>query len=172
MVGVSAQQPSAVTSKTSTAADCTHRSVPVTVLNAPENAELQALDLQVRAGNTSPAVLFLEHEQLAPRVVLLLDTSGSMQSDFGPKWKHALIAAEFVLEAVPVNSQVALVTFDIRTQVSSFASRERSTEETAGIEGQSTARTHSHLQRVQDALPLFGRPEVWRHHLHRLRRWG
>ena len=103
-------------------------------------------------------MLSVEREQLAPRVVLLLDTSGSMQSDFGPKWKHALIAAEFALEAIPVNSQVALVTFDIRTQMSSFASREEAQKKLLALKDNQPRGRTAIYNAVQDSLSLFGDP--------------
>jgi hypothetical protein len=155
----SAEQLSAIAADSSTISDCTHRFVPITVLSRPDDMGLQATEVQVRAGNTSAAVLLLEHEQLVPRVVLLLDTSGSMQSDFGPKWKRASIAAEFVLEAIPAASQVALVTFDTQTRMASFTSREDAQKKLLALKDIQPRGRTAIYNAVQDVLPLFGDPK-------------
>ncbi len=156
---LSAQQPSAVNAESSPPIDCAHRSIPVTVLNSPNNAQLQASELKVTTGNASPAVLFLEREHLAPRVVLLLDTSGSMQSEFGPKWKHALVAAEFVLEAIPANSQVALVTFTTQGHATGFGSREVAQKKLLALKDTQPRGRTAIYNAVQGVLPLFGDPQ-------------
>jgi hypothetical protein len=156
---LSAQQPSAISPDSFTTADCVHRAVPITVLSAPAGTQLQVTDLQVRAGNESPAVLFVEREQLAPRIEILLDTSGSMQSNFGPKWKHALIAAEFALEAIPTNSLVALVTFDTQTHATNFASREDAQKRLLALKDKQPIGRTAIYNAVQDSLSLFGDPK-------------
>lgn len=103
--------------------DCLHRSIPLTVLMKPDNLELQSIHLAIRSGDTNASVLSLQKEKISPRVILLLDASGSMAGTLNWKWKNALLAGAFALDAIPSQSQVALVTFNREIHISGFKDR-------------------------------------------------
>lgn len=87
---------------------------------------LQPTQLQVQLQDTNASVVSLVREHLSPRVVLMLDTSGSMAGLFASqKWTDALVAAGFVLDAIPPDSPVALVTFAEERQTLGFGSAQQ-----------------------------------------------
>lgn len=101
--------------------NCLRQGIPLTISKAPENADLQASDLRVTVdGNTVP-VLSLSRENFSPRIVLLVDTSGSMGGLSGSAWGNSLLAVGFALDSLPPHSPVALVTFSETINITGFA---------------------------------------------------
>jgi len=139
--------------------NCLRRSIPLTVLQNPDNIVLQPAQLQVRVENANASIVSLEQQSLSPRVILMLDTSGSMRSDLGPKWTNALLAAGMVLDAVPPDSPVALVTFAEQAQVSGFARREEIQQKLVSLETTKPAKRTAIYSAVELALKLLGQPQ-------------
>ncbi len=151
-----AQQPPAITTKAPETSDCSRRSIPITALRGPEKVELQASALRIKIGAVTPSILYLERENMAPRVIILLDTSGSMWSSFGPKWSSALIAANFALNAVPPTSPVALVTFSQETHAARFGSRDDARKALIALTKEKPKGRTALYSAVEQSLQLFG----------------
>jgi hypothetical protein len=89
--------------------NCQHRTIPVTVESkggAPA-PDLSSADLQGTYRNKPVHVKLLALEQRLPRMILLLDTSGSMQQTLN----QSLDVAEDLLSKIPPTAEVGLAFF-------------------------------------------------------------
>jgi hypothetical protein len=65
-----------------------------------------------------------------PRVLVLVDTSGSMSAGASPdRWGVGVRAAAFALDATPLDSAVSLGTFNQRSKFGTFESRQQVADE-------------------------------------------
>ncbi len=139
--------------------DCLHRSIPLTVLMKPDNLELQSIHLAIRSGDTNASVLSLQKEKISPRVILLLDASGSMAGTLNWKWKNALLAGAFALDAIPSQSQVALVTFNREIHISGFKDRLAVNQELLALRNTKPRGQTALYDAVERSIQLFGTPQ-------------
>lgn len=102
---------------------CLQRHIPITVLRSDEGRDLQSAQLQVRVDGTSVPILSFARTNVAPRVVLLVDTSSSMAQFSGAEWENGWTAAELALDALPQQSQAALLTFGGDVRFAAFDSK-------------------------------------------------
>ena len=137
---------------------CSRRSIVLTSSRDPEGINLQPSDLRIKVSDANPSVLYLERENIAPRVIVVLDMSGSMWSSFGPKWSNALMAANFVLDAVPADSQVALVTFSEQIHAAPFGRRDDVRRALIALAKEKPKGRTALFTAIEQALPLFGEP--------------
>jgi hypothetical protein len=104
--------------------DCLQRSIPLTVVkNSASTWDWHSLSLTV-SGKPVPIASMLATPQV-PRVVVLVDTSGSMGPGSGPvRWGVGLRAAAFAVEATPLDALVSLGTFNEQDRFGKFESRQ------------------------------------------------
>ena len=105
---------------------CTKVTIPISVASSKPGTPFQASDLIAElAGNTLHAVS-LSASQVEPRIVLLVDTSGSMAPDLDDRklgtraWGHGLEASVFAFRALPENAKVAFGTFASHLHIAPF----------------------------------------------------
>lgn len=92
---------------------CVRRTLPLSVV-APDtqSAKASAGDLRGSFRDMSVKILSLVKDDRPHRIVILLDTSGSMSENFSNhKWKLALSVASHLAKEPPANSSVALLFF-------------------------------------------------------------
>ncbi len=89
----------------------------------------------------------------------MLDSSGSMAGSFGPKWQNALLAAGFVLDAIPRGSSVAFVTFNEQVQISGFGSPQAILQKVLAMKNTKPAKRTALYSAVEKSLQLFGAPQ-------------
>ena len=106
------------------AQSCLHQSIPVSVVRNDEGRDLQPAQLQVTVEGTNATVLSFERTRIAPRVVLLVDTSSSMDRFSGAEWENEWSVAGLALDALSQYSQVAIVTFGEDVRVKGFDSKQ------------------------------------------------
>ena len=129
--------------------DCSHRSIPLTVIkNSNPTWDWHSLNLSV-AGRQIPINSVLVAPQ-SPRVLVLVDTSGSMAKYSGVRatWGTGLRAAAFAVDATPLDSSVSLGTFNEQNRFSQFESRQEAAKEVAGL----AQHEPSHHTALYDAL--------------------
>ncbi len=102
---------------------CLQPTIPLAILENPYAAKLEAKDISVRAEGHPVTVVSLRQNNLAPRIVLLVDISGSMAQENGSEWGPGLFLSDFAFDAVPENSRVALGTFTDEGHFSEFEER-------------------------------------------------
>ncbi len=154
--GLGAQQPN----------DCSQRSIPLTVIkNSNSNWDWHSLTLTV--GGRQIPIESVSVTPQPPRVLLLVDTSGSMgPQNSSRNWGIGLLAAAFAVNATPLESPISLGTFSLGHKLGNFESREDVGRELVALSekkpGQATAlyaalrNTASELQpgRFGDAIFL------------------
>ena len=101
---------------------CLRRSIPVTFIkNIQAAPPLRLQDLQVAVKKDPASIVSLVQEKHSPRVILLVDTSGSMRP---PNGEHisgiGLETAKFAADSIPPGSSLALGTFSEQLQLSEF----------------------------------------------------
>ena len=138
---------------------CLQRTTPLTVLRNTAGLQLQPANLQIQIGGGSAAIMSLKQEDISPRVILLLDTSGSMANSFGPKWTNALLAAGFALNAIPPQSPTALVTFSEQTQVSGFGTPQEIQQKLVALKNAKPHGRTALYDAIHKSLQLFGPPQ-------------
>ena len=117
------QSPSATSNPDSQTNDCSQRSIPLTVVkNSNATWDWHSLTLTV-GGKQVPMDSMLAAPQ-PPRVLILVDSSGSMHPGYGTRWATALRTAAFALDAAPLDSPVSLGTFDQHDYFGKFESRQ------------------------------------------------
>jgi hypothetical protein len=101
---------------------CLRRSIPVTFIKNIQTAPpVRLQDLQVAVKGTPASIISVVQEKHAPRVILLIDASGSMgPSVQGSGWGIGLPAAKFAADAIPPGASVALGTFSEHLELSEF----------------------------------------------------
>jgi uncharacterized protein YegL len=139
--------------------DCLRRYIPVTVLQNSENSSFQPIQVQVQIAGGRASVLSFEQRNISPRVILLLDTSGSMGGTHSWKWDNALLAARFVLNAVPPQSQVALVTFSEGANLSTFMDRQAVAQKVVDLKEAKPHGSTALYDAIQGSVQLFGMPQ-------------
>jgi hypothetical protein len=143
----------------SQAADtCLRRGIALTVWKSPENASLRASDLQITVDGKSAPVLSLNKENLSPRIVLLVDTSGSM-GGISQRWKNSLLAVGFALDSLPPHSPVALVTFSNKTDVWGFGDPEQIRQKLLALTQSKPHGATALYDAIHAASRLFGTPQ-------------
>ena len=104
-------------------ASCLQRAIPIAVLRNDNGLELQPAQLQVTAEGVSATILSFARANIAPRMVLLVDTSSSMARFSGAEWENEWTIAGLVLDAIPQQSQIALGTFGGDVRLAAFDSK-------------------------------------------------
>jgi hypothetical protein len=101
---------------------CLRRSIPVTFIkNIPTAPPMRLQDLQVAVKGDPASIISLVGDEGTRRVILLIDTSGSMGLPEGRRgWGIGLQVAKFAADAIPPGAPVALGTFSEHLQVSEF----------------------------------------------------
>ncbi len=102
---------------------CLQPTIPLAVLGNQSAGKLQAKDISVRVEGQAVTVVSLHQDNLAPRIVLLVDMSGSMAEENGSESGPALFLSGFAFEAVPEDSRVAFGTFTDEAHFSEFEER-------------------------------------------------
>jgi hypothetical protein len=102
---------------------CLQQTIPLAIVGNRYAVELEAKDISVTAEGQPVSVVSLRQDNLAPRIVLLLDISGSMAEGNGSQWGPGLFLSGFAFDAVPENSRVAVGTFTDEAQFSGFEER-------------------------------------------------
>ncbi len=138
---------------------CLRRGIPLTLWKTPNNADLIASDLQVTVDGKAVSVVSLSKENLSPRVVLLVDTSGSMGADSSSTWGNTLLAVAFALETLPPHSPVALVTFNEQAEVSGFGDPEQIRQKLLALKQTKPHGRTALYDAIQTAMQLFGAPQ-------------
>src|SRR5579862_6253120 len=141
------------------AQSCLHPSIPVTVVRNDEGQDLQPAQLQVTVEGISATVLSFEPAHIAPRVVLLVDTSSSMARFSGAAWENEWSVAELALDALPQQSQVAVIAFGEDVRVKGFDSKQATAQTLVQA---SATKPHGRTplySATEQALHLFGAPQ-------------
>ena len=101
---------------------CLRRSIPVTFMKNIQTAPpLRLQDLQVAVKGDQASIISLVEVKHPPRVILLIDASGSMGPANGEHiWGIGLQAAKFAADALPPGASVALGTFSEHLELSEF----------------------------------------------------
>jgi hypothetical protein len=102
---------------------CLQQTIPLAILEDPNAAKLESKDISVTVEGHPVSVVSLRQDNLAPRIVLLVDTSGSMAQENGSGWGPGLFLSGFAFDAVPENSSVALGTFTDEAHFSGLEER-------------------------------------------------
>jgi Mg-chelatase subunit ChlD len=138
---------------------CLQRSIPLTILRRPPKPQLNAAELQVWVDGNRTSVVSLKQDKISPRVVLLVDTSASMTAPYYGKWGTGLLTARFAVDAIPEESDVALVTFSDQIHVSGFQERQRVSEQLLALKDtRPKGRTALH-EAIGRSAALFGLPQ-------------
>jgi hypothetical protein len=103
---------------------CLQRTVSLAILSNPYPAKLEAKDISVSVEGQPATVVSIRQGNLMPRIVLLVDISGSMASDNGSEWGTSLFLSGFAFDAIPENSRVAFGTFTDEAHFSDFEERD------------------------------------------------
>lgn len=139
--------------------DCLRRAIPLTVIENPQNAELRATELHIQSKAVEISALSLSRGNLAPRVALLVDTSGSMKRVSGRGWGTGLLAAAFALDTIPQQSPIALVTFDERTRLSTFTDHDAIRQRLLALGHVQPHGRTALFTTIQKTIQLFGAPQ-------------
>ena len=139
--------------------DCLHRSVVLTIVTNPQNDELHASQLQVQTSGSKISEVSLSRSVITPRVVLLLDTSGSMNDNGRSAWATALLAAGFALDTIPPESPVALGSFSNKTNLTGFEDRKKVQERLVAVGKEGPRGQTALYAAVQRAIGVFGTPQ-------------
>ena len=112
------------------AGDCSNASIWVTALDKSGAVEtgLKAEDLRVEIGGKAAPILSFELSEKPRRVLVMVDTSGSMEASPGEhKFGFALTVAGFAAAALPSDAAALLLTFGDKLTAESddFESRQR-----------------------------------------------
>lgn len=137
---------------------CLRRGISLTIWRTRENADLKASDLQVAVDGRSVPVLSLSKENLSPRIVLLVDTSGSM-GDAGTTWGNSLLAVGFALDSLPPHSPVALVTFSEKIDITGFGDPEQIRRKLLALKQTKPHGRTALYDSIKQAVRLFGAPQ-------------
>ncbi|HZR30272.1 MAG TPA: VWA domain-containing protein [Terriglobales bacterium] len=90
--------------------------------------DLQSDELAVKIGGRPVPIKSLTFDEHPQRVILFVDTSGSMATDSypsGSRWSFAQRITTFALDTIPQNASIALVTFNEKTQLIGFTGRKQ-----------------------------------------------
>ncbi len=135
---------------------CLQRSIPISVLRSDNNLDLRLSLLRVNVEGQSASTVSLERQNISPRVVLLLDVSGSMARFSGTEWANGVNAAELALEGFPQQSQVALVTFGEGVGLAAFDNRSAVDQKLIALKNMKPRGRTALYTAVEQSLQLFG----------------
>jgi VWA domain containing CoxE-like protein len=110
------------------AGDCAPPTILVTAVDGNFRVEpnLQANDLLVEVQRKQVQVLSVSHDSHPRRIVLMVDSSGSMEaSQQRSGWGITLPAAAYAVDVVPASASAALVTFSHKPQRESSSFEDR-----------------------------------------------
>lgn len=145
---------------------CLRRTIPVTFIKNVQNPPpVRLQDLQVAVKGDQASIISLVQEKLTPRVILLVDTSGSMgPADRGsPKegyfWRISMQAAKFAADAVPPGASVAMGTFSEHLQLSEFQDWASLSPQVLAFGKQKPSHRTALYDAVSNASALFKTPQ-------------
>jgi hypothetical protein len=95
------------------------------------------------------------------RVILVVDTSGSMRRNYGGGWRVGLQLAAYAINTIPADASVAFVTFNDKADNPVFGDRQQAASRLSGLGEASLERRTSLFDTVQRSLmaltpPRFG----------------
>jgi len=151
---LSAQQPAT----NSPEQDCSRQTIPLTVLKSVGSPwDWHSLNLTV-AGRQVP-IQSMSATTQPPRVLVLVDTSGSMASHFGgggrPNWGVGLRTAAFAVDATPLDSSVSLGTFNERDKFGQFESRQAAAKDLVALAQEEPRHRTALYDALKDAATQF-----------------
>jgi len=145
------------------AGTCSH---PVVFLNSVERdltvaRDLRADDLEVKVDGKRARVVSLSLNSGPRRIILMVDSSGSIQPPQKRGWGIALRTAAFAVETVPSNASVAMLTFSERPQRESdgFEERQQIRRRILDLAKREPKGRTAILDSIDQALSLFGTPQ-------------
>jgi hypothetical protein len=149
--GVSAAQPPQATADT-----CLHRAIPLSVWYNPPHTPVALGQMQVLV-NRSPVSPVSTTVHTAPvRVLLLIDTSGSMGRVGADSLSDAArLTASFAMDSVPLNATVAMGKFADRLQLSQWQDRESVRQQVLSLKYQPPKGRTALYSALEEALSLF-----------------
>lgn len=166
---IAAQQPSfsvAAGADNAPGGACLRPSIPLTLLAKSQNVNWEWTDFRVAVGGKATAVAAFR-EARPPRIILLVDTSGSMsaEEDAGPPWQGpqhlgvGLLAAMFAAETIPQDSVAAFGTFNDTGKISIFLSHTQLKSEVLALGAiPPKGRTALYLA-IRKVIPQFEKPQ-------------
>jgi hypothetical protein len=104
------------------ASGCSPPSILLTAVESDTGVQLglRAEDLKIEVNHKASRILTLSLDTNPRRIVLMVDTSGSMASSSQDRgWGIAFPAARYAVDVIPANSSSALVTFGYKVEVES-----------------------------------------------------
>ena len=140
---------------------CLRRSIPVTFIKNIQTAPpLRLQDLQVGVKGDQASIISLVEVKHSPRVILLIDTSGSMGPANGEHiWGIGLPTAKFAADALPPGASVALGTFSEQLQVSEFQDQTSLTNQVLALGKQEPSHRTALYDAVSNASSRFKTPQ-------------
>ena len=139
--------------------DCSQRSIPLTVLKN-SNATWDWHSLSLSVGGKSVPIDSMVATPQPPRVLVLVDTSGSMGPGSGtPRWGVGLWAAAFAVEATPLDSPVSFGTFNEQNMFGSFESHREVGKELEELLQQSPRHRTALYSALREAAAQFQPPQ-------------
>lgn len=141
---------------------CLRRSIPVSfVKNVETPPPLRVQDLQVAVKGDQAAIISVVQEKHTPRVILLMDTSGSMRSlpPEGHGWGFGVQTAKFAADAIPPGASVAFGTFSEQLQLSEFHDGTSFAQQVFALGKRRPDHTTALFDAVSDASSLFKTPQ-------------
>lgn len=143
---------------------CLRRSIPVTFIKNIQTAPpVRLQDLQVAVKKDPASIISIGQQKHPPRVILLIDTSGSMgppdSQSGGHGWGIGLQAARFAADAVPVEASVAFGTFSEHLQISEFQDATSLTDQVLALGKQEPSHRTALYDAVNNASSRFKTPQ-------------
>lgn len=139
---------------------CLQRSIPLTVIPRFQQplTELKPLEVFIN-GNQASVVSSMPYGG-PTRVLLLIDSSGSMAPLTGTSvWGMTLPTAAFAMDVVPLNAAVAVGRFAERLQISQWQDRDSAREQVLSLKYQSPKGTTALYSAVSEAASMFRRAQ-------------
>lgn len=135
--------------------DCSQRTVPLTVLKSSSSTwDWHSLSLTV--GGRQVLIDSMVATPQPPRVLVLVDTSGSMGPGSGTRrWGVGLWAAAFAAEATPLDSPVSFGTFNEQNKFGSFESHREVGKELEELLQQSPRHRTALYSALKEAVAQF-----------------
>jgi len=118
------------TTISSSSDSCLHRSIPLTMFSHAQQAPPEVRQVQVFVNGTQISASSLALYSGPVRVLLLIDTSGSMQSSpQGEKWGPGFATAAFAVDSIPSRAAVIVGTFAQDLQLSQWQDRDSASKQ-------------------------------------------
>lgn len=144
------------------AEDCTKASIFLSAVD--KNGVLATLredGITVKLGGKSAKVTHLSNDMTPRRIVLLIDTSGSMSaSGQDHRWGLGLLISGFAADTVPINAAVILVTVGekVTQQSKDFETRAKVQQRVLALKDEVPAGRTPLLDSIENAISIFGVP--------------